>query len=319
MTIPASSVSERTVSAGQLRFQPTGENGHRYLGLSPGYTINISGEKIESETAENGQWELDDSTPTKTKRTGKITCRQDSLNNLAMFVRGSIESIVQTSGSVTGEDHAVMPDRYYQLGASASNLTGVRGVSALSFAVTATTWTATTVKASGNIVKATASPLYAFRCTTAGTTGATEPTWPATVGATVTDGTVTWTNVGILTPAVDTDYTVDAARGTFFVLYTARVHPTLGVTWTVGYTKAANTRNRITTDQLTEVTGRLWFVANNPKGENRDVVGSNVTLTPNGDWTIKSDQPAYVEYSWDINFNTGPNGEPALLIDGQAV
>lgn len=314
-----SSKKKRTVSAGQLRFRPVGESGHTYLGLTPGFTVNIAGDKIESQTAENGQWELDDSTPTKTTRTGKITCRQDSLRNLAMFVRGSIESVIQTSGPVTGEDHIVMPDRYYQLGASASNLTGVRGVSALSFAVTATAWTATATKASGDLAKATASPSYAFRCTTAGTTGATEPTWPTTIGATVTDGTVTWTNVGILTPEVDTDYTVDAARGTFFVLYAARVHPTLGVTWTAGYTKSANTRDRITTAELTEVTGNLWFVANNPKGENRDLVGSDVTLTPSGNWVIKSDEPSYVEYSWDVSFNMGPNGEPALLIDGQAV
>jgi hypothetical protein len=34
---------------------------------------------------------------------------------------------------------------------------------------------------------------YYYECTTAGTTGATEPTWPTTAGNTVVDGSVTWT------------------------------------------------------------------------------------------------------------------------------
>jgi len=34
-----------------------------------------------------------------------------------------------------------------------------------------------------------------YKCTTAGTTGSTEPNWPTATGATVTDGTVVWTQV----------------------------------------------------------------------------------------------------------------------------
>lgn len=34
---------------------------------------------------------------------------------------------------------------------------------------------------------------HMYRCTTAGTTGSTEPTWPTTSGGTVTDGTAVWT------------------------------------------------------------------------------------------------------------------------------
>ena len=36
-----------------------------------------------------------------------------------------------------------------------------------------------------------------MRCTTAGTTAGSEPTWNTTVGSTTTDGTVTWTTMGI--------------------------------------------------------------------------------------------------------------------------
>jgi hypothetical protein len=41
---------------------------------------------------------------------------------------------------------------------------------------------ATTVQASGLV----------FRCTIAGTSGATEPAWPTDIGSTIVDGGVTW-------------------------------------------------------------------------------------------------------------------------------
>jgi microcystin-dependent protein len=55
-------------------------------------------------------------------------------------------------------------------------------------------WKANTAYADGYYVKATASYNYVYECTTAGTShAATEPTWPTSVGNTVSDGTVTWT------------------------------------------------------------------------------------------------------------------------------
>ena len=60
-----------------------------------------------------------------------------------------------------------------------------------------TAWAATTAYVVGNIRRATtlqASGLV-FRCTTAGTSGSTEPVWATDIGSTITDGTVTWTAI----------------------------------------------------------------------------------------------------------------------------
>lgn len=58
-------------------------------------------------------------------------------------------------------------------------------------------WAGDTAFSVGDIRRAsTAQPsgLW-FRCTTAGTSGASEPTWPTDVGSTLADGTVVWTAI----------------------------------------------------------------------------------------------------------------------------
>lgn len=56
-------------------------------------------------------------------------------------------------------------------------------------------WGATTAYVLGNFVKAVsgAQPTLLFECTTAGTSGGTEPSWDTTPGQTTVDATVTWT------------------------------------------------------------------------------------------------------------------------------
>jgi anaerobic selenocysteine-containing dehydrogenase len=53
-------------------------------------------------------------------------------------------------------------------------------------------WQASYSFALGAIVRPTTSTNYHYECTVAGTSGATEPTWPTVVNNTVADGTVTW-------------------------------------------------------------------------------------------------------------------------------
>jgi len=53
-------------------------------------------------------------------------------------------------------------------------------------------WAANTAYSVGDIVRPTTPNGYKYKCTVAGTSGATEPTWPTSPAATVTDGSVTW-------------------------------------------------------------------------------------------------------------------------------
>jgi len=71
-------------------------------------------------------------------------------------------------------------------------------------AVAVETWAATHAYTTGKYVNHT----YAFnyKCTTAGTSSGTEPTWPTVNGGTVTDGTVVWT--------AETNYHTELDAGT---------------------------------------------------------------------------------------------------------
>jgi hypothetical protein len=62
-----------------------------------------------------------------------------------------------------------------------------------------TAWASTTAyggDTTAHFVRPVAGNTYIYRATASGTSAGSEPTWPTTVGATVVDGTVTWTNVG---------------------------------------------------------------------------------------------------------------------------
>jgi prepilin-type N-terminal cleavage/methylation domain-containing protein len=67
-------------------------------------------------------------------------------------------------------------------------------------AMSSTPWVASTAYTAGQLVRPTntATSPYRFRVTAAGTSAASEPTWPATLNATVTNGSVTFQNVGTI-------------------------------------------------------------------------------------------------------------------------
>lgn len=72
------------------------------------------------------------------------------------------------------------------------------------------TWAANTAYNLNDSVTPTVANGLKFVATTAGTSGATEPVWPTTVGATVTDGTITWKAVA---PTVMVSFNVADGNG----------------------------------------------------------------------------------------------------------
>lgn len=100
------------------------------------------------------------------------------------------------AGLILREDGWTREDLGYEGGQLLQKAT-VEVTYAGGYVLPGTAWSTNTFVLSGAFVRPTsASNQNVFQAGGDGTTGGPEPTWPGTVGATVVDGGVTWTNVG---------------------------------------------------------------------------------------------------------------------------
>ncbi len=101
----------------------------------------------------------------------------------------------------------------------------------------ATQWAATTAYTTGRIVRPTTGNGFLYRSTGAGSSAASEPTWPTTIGATVVDSGVTWTCVGrsiLQFDAADPSWAASTLTARYAVMYdrtrgTDATRPLLGL------------------------------------------------------------------------------------------
>ena len=86
------------------------------------------------------------------------------------------------------------------------------------------TWAASTAQSLGAIVRPSTGNGFLYRAVVAGTSGAAAPTWPTVVGQSVTDGSVTWVNIGtgvLVLDSADPSWTSASFTARYMVIYDA--------------------------------------------------------------------------------------------------
>jgi len=168
--------------------------------------------------------------------TFNVTLNQLNMKTIAMALLGSLADVDVSAGSVSDESVLLANlDKYFRLANrnvdTESGLTVTRQAGA-----TASAHATETSYAVGDYVVPTSPNDHFYKCTAAGTSAASEPTWP-TDGSTVTDDSVTWKDMGLIEPVQDTDFEVISRNGMIRALSTGSIEA--GETVLVSYDYAA--------------------------------------------------------------------------------
>lgn len=133
------------ILSGEMYFEPLVNGvymGERYLGNAPSAELSITPQKLDHYDADTNEVSKDFSFATRVDRTMAMTLDDMSEENAALFFSASASTVTQTAVAVVAEAiNDIQPGRYYQLGQSASNPTGVRGVTGVAVKLGAVTKT----------------------------------------------------------------------------------------------------------------------------------------------------------------------------------
>lgn len=302
--------------------------GYEFFGNCPEFTLEVETENYQHVNSEGGLQVVDLDVPIKVTRTSNITVDNLSNANFAKWMAASISTFAQAVTPVTNESIKVLADRTYQLG-EAQNESGVRDITAVTVTVTGTTRANSTAYTKGTVILPATPNTHAYLVTVAGTSAASIPTFP-TNGTTVADGTATLLDLGIITSLVSgTDYVIDDTLGLFSTpvlgkigaaAYTAWVamgadaDDWLGLPCLANYTPSANSRTQIRAGDVSTLRGKLKFFADNPYGENQDVLIPDCTMAPSGPLPFIGEGEA-ASITFAIGISILNNATPPVIIE----
>lgn len=123
-----------TLGAGKLYFAPFASGtqtagGRRYFGNTPGFSLNVTQEKLQHFSSDSAMKEMDADKVISTTRTASITTDEIDADNLALAFLGTKATVTNTLTTVTDDPIAsVQKGLYYQLGVSDARPAGYRGL-----------------------------------------------------------------------------------------------------------------------------------------------------------------------------------------------
>ena len=188
--------------------------GLRPVGNVPSLELAIEVTKFEHKESETGQRAIDLTIVQEKNGTFSMTLESITMLNLAMAFWG--DAAVVAGAAVVDEEQPAASGRRTPTDHPNWD-TGVAPVVTRKEADAAADWAATQAYVVGDMVVPTTPNTHVYVCEVAGTSGGTEPVTWVTDGSTVTDGTVTWRDAGLITPAIGTDVTVDYQNGVIAV------------------------------------------------------------------------------------------------------
>ncbi len=227
--MPLASTTRGYKGKGHVSLRPKNGLGRQFR---LGNVINLNETiEVEREGRQNfqevGGGELD-VTETVSSVTAELVVNDIKPQTIAIGLRGSYE--LEASDTVSDEAALAWPRE---------RVTFARipdPAEAITVAIDATaSWAATTEYAVGDLIADTS---RAYIVTVAGESGSVEPSWP-TDGTTVSDGTVTWRDIGPVALVQDTDYARTPHGIQMMAASDAKFVGDLALPLTVGYTKNA--------------------------------------------------------------------------------